>query len=115
MSKRSPLQRRWSGSHEEMDAIAEELGDAGAVSIQQVAEEWKRRNPLRNALVSLPEETPKWQLYEAALHLAALATGEYDDAMKDGRAEARLEEELLCLGHRKHAKIWGLLQETGHE
>lgn len=40
---------------------------------------------------------PKRELLEAALHLAALATGDYWSAIGDGRAAARLRRELAIL------------------
>lgn len=44
--------------------------------------------------LALANKHPKSLLAEAALHLAALATGEYDEALGDGRALARLQEEI---------------------
>ena len=39
----------------------------------------------------------KRELAEVVMHLSALATGEYDDALADGRAFARFREEYDAL------------------
>jgi len=60
-------------------------------------QDWARQHPERAKFYRLFEKTSKSKLYQAALHLAALATGQYDAAMADGDAERRLIDELKTL------------------
>lgn len=59
---------------------------------------WEQDHPDRSERASLYMRLRKQHLYSAALHLAAAATGEYEEALKDGRAEYRLMQELHHLG-----------------
>ena len=62
--------------------------------------DWATKNPERKEVREFFEKTPKWALYEIALHLAALSTDSYDEALRqdDGMpAHRRLMEEHAAL------------------
>lgn len=90
--------KRWAPGRDGLTAHGYDW-DTRAGNIGDAYRKWKAANPERANFYELFGRVSKRELYEAALHLSALAheSGSYDVAMENGDAERRLIEELRAV------------------